>query len=301
MLFDRITIVGVGLIGGSVGLAAKARNVARCVVGTGRDPRNLAKAKLLGAIDRGTTDLADAVREADLIVVCTPVDRIAETILRAAPHCKSGAIFTDGGSTKVGIIAAVNGRLPEGVAFVPAHPIAGSEKNGVENARADLFENRLTILTPAGLGGTGILACESNRAQAGMPVPPKVGDAVECVSAFWQALGSRIATMSPEDHDRALASTSHLPHAVASAVAGVTPLEWLPFAAGGFRDVTRIAGGDPHLWTAIFQANRDAVLAALTQFTTRLDEFRRLLETGDGAGLGQWLAEAKQVHDALGT
>ncbi len=278
MLFDRITIVGVGLIGGSVGLAAKARNAARLVVGTGRDPRNLAKAQLLGAIDRSTTDLADAVRDADLIVVCTPVDRIAETILLAAPHCKPGAIFTDGGSTKAGIAAAVNGLLPEGVAFVPAHPIAGSEKNGVENARADLFEGRLTILTPL-----------------------DASDAVECVSAFWQALGSRVIAMSADEHDRALASTSHLPHAVASAVAGVTPLEWLPFAAGGFRDVTRIAGGDPHLWTAIFQANRDAVLAALTQFTTRLDEFRRLLETGDGAGLGRWLAEAKQVRDALGT
>ena len=278
MLFDRITIVGVGLIGGSVGLAAKSRNAARTVVGTGRDPRNLAKAQLLGAIDRCTTDLADAVRDADLIVVCTPVDRIAETILLAAPHCKRGAIFTDGGSTKAGIVAAVNGRLPEGIAFVPAHPIAGSEKNGVENARADLFENRLTILTP-------LEGC----------------DAVERVSAFWQALGSRVIAMSPDDHDRALASTSHLPHAVASAVAGVTPVEWLPFAAGGFRDVTRIAGGDPHLWAAIFQANRGAVLAALEQFTTRLDEFRRLLETGDGAGLGHWLAEAKQVRDALGT
>ena len=278
MLFDQITIVGVGLIGGSVGLAAKDRNVARCVVGTGRDPRNLAKAQLLGAIDRSTTNLADAVRDADLIVVCTPVDRIAETILLAATHCKRGAIFTDGGSTKAGIIAAVNGRLPEGVAFVPAHPIAGSEKNGVENARADLFENRLTILTP-------------------LDAP----DAVDRVTSFWQALGSRVIAMSPDDHDRALASTSHLPHAVASAVAGVTPVEWLPLAAGGFRDVTRIAGGDPQLWTAIFQANRGAVLAALEQFTTRLDEFRRLLETGDGAGLGQWLAEAKQVRDALGT
>lgn len=278
MLFDQITIVGVGLIGGSVGLAAKDRNVARYVVGTGRDPRNLAKAQLLGAIDRGTTNLADAVRESDLIVVCTPVDRIAETILRAAPHCKSGAIFTDGGSTKANIIRELGKSLPGGLSFVPAHPLAGSEKNGVENARADLFENRLTILTPF-----------------------ETSAAVEPVSAFWQALGSRVILMWPEDHDRALASTSHLPHAVASAVAGVTPLEWLPFAAGGFRDVTRIAGGDPHLWTAIFQANREAVLAALEQFTTRLDEFRRLLETGDGAGLGQWLAEAKQVRDALGT
>lgn len=278
MLFDQITIVGVGLIGGSVGLAAKARSVARSVVGTGRDPHNLTKAQLLGAIDRGTTNLADSVRESDLIVVCTPVDTIAGTILRAAPHCKSGAIFTDGGSTKANIVRDLGKSLPSGMSFVPAHPIAGSEKNGVENARADLFDKCLTILTPTDAGG-----------------------AVDRVTAFWKALGSRVISMSPEDHDKALASTSHLPHAVASAVAGVTSKNLLPLSGGGFRDVTRVASGDPHLWTAIFQANRDAVLAALSQFTTRLDEFRRLLESGDGAGLLQWLAEAKQVRDALGT
>src|SRR5438105_2330378 len=124
MLFDQITIVGVGLIGGSVGLAAKARGVARVIVGTGRDPANLAKAQQLGAIDRGTTELAEAVAEADLIVVCTPVDRIAETILRAAPHCKRGGIFTDGGSTKEGIIQAIEKASPPGLLFVPAHPLA---------------------------------------------------------------------------------------------------------------------------------------------------------------------------------
>ena len=280
MLFERITIVGVGLIGGSVGLAARARNVARSVVGMGRDPANLTKAQLLGAIDRGTTNLADAVRESDLIVVCTPVDRIAKTILEAALHCKPAAIFTDGGSTKASIVNAVGDSLPRGIAFVPAHPIAGSEKNGVEHARANLFEKRLTILTPR---------------------PTEMGEAVERVAAFWKALGSRVITMSPDAHDRALASTSHLPHAIAAAVASVTPVEWLPLSAGGFRDVTRIAGGDPQLWTAIFQANRDAVLAALSQFTLRLDEFRRLMETGDGAGIQHWLAEAKQVRDALGT
>jgi cyclohexadieny/prephenate dehydrogenase len=283
MLFEQITIVGVGLIGGSVGLAVKARKVARCVVGTGRDAANLAKCSELGAIDRGTTDLAVAVQGSDLIVVCTPVDRIAQTILGAAPYCKAGAIFTDGGSTKLGIAEAVGTELPRGIAFVPAHPLAGSEKNGVDNARADLFENRLTILTPI-------------QPAQGMPAPP-----AERVAAFWQALGSRVLTMTPDAHDRALACTSHVPHAVAAAAARATPVEWLPLSAGGFRDVTRIAGGDPELWAAIFQANRDAVIDALANFTTRLDEFRRLLESGDGTGLRRWLAEAKQVRDALGT
>jgi prephenate dehydrogenase len=280
MLFERVTIAGVGLIGGSVGLAARSRRVARIVVGTGRDAGNLAKAQQLGAIDHGTTDLADAVREADLIVVCTPVDCIASTILRAAPHCKRGAIFTDGGSTKGNIIREVGNSLLAGVSFVPAHPLAGSEKNGVENARADLFDNRITILTP---------------------VASAAPEAVERIATFWRVLGSSIVTMTPEAHDLALAATSHLPHVVAAAVAGITPPNLLKLSAGGFRDVTRIAGGDPHLWTAIVQANRDAVLAALDRFTTRLDDFRRLLESGDGAGLKQWLAEAKQVRDALGT
>jgi len=278
MVFEQITIVGVGLIGGSVGLAAKARNAARFVVGAGRDPNKLRKAESLGAIDLGTTDLAVAVQGSDLIVVCTPVDRIANTILAAAPHCKRGAIFTDGGSTKLNIITALGDQLPPGLRFVPAHPLAGSEKNGVENARADLFDKRLTILTPA------------------------VSDeAAERVASFWKALGSRVVTMPADTHDRALAYTSHLPHAVAAAVAGITPVDWLPLTAGGFRDVTRIAGGDPDLWTAIFQANRDAILAALSQFRSRLEDFRRLVETGDGAGLHRWLAEAKQVRDALGT
>ena len=278
MLFDQITIVGVGLIGGSVGLAAKARGVARRVVGFGRRP--LTEALRRGAIDDFTSDLADAMRGAQLVVVCTPVDHIADVILRAATHCKPGTVFTDGGSTKAAIVSAVEGKLPPGIEYVPAHPIAGSEKNGVENARADLFADRLTVLTPLAHG----------NAASG-----------ERVAAFWKALGSRVKVMTPEDHDRTFAATSHLPHAVASAVAGVTPVEYLPLSAGGFRDTTRVAGGDPELWAAIFRANRDEVLAAVDRFSSSLGEFRQMLEAGDGAGLVRWLAEAKRVRDALGT
>ncbi len=280
MRFDQMTIVGVGLIGGSVGLAAKARGAVDRVVGTARDLANLELAAELGAIDAWTTDLGEAVRDAALIVVCTPVDRIADVILQAALHCRVGAIFTDGGSTKKTIVDVVGDALPRGVSFVPAHPLAGSEKNGVQNARADLFVNRTTILCP-GCGGDA--------------------EAFGRVEAFWQSLGSRVVVMTPDEHDRVLASTSHLPHAVSAGLAAVTPMEWLPLTAGGFRDTTRIAGGDPTLWAAIFQANRDSVLAALGQFTNRLDEFRQLLEAGDGAGLVHWLGEAKKVRDALGS
>ena len=278
MRFEQITIVGVGLIGGSVGLAAKARGLAGRVVGVGRDAKNLSRAVERGAIDSFSTDLADGVRSADLVVVCTPVDRIADMILRAAPHCRTGTIFTDAGSTKSNIIAAVAGRLPPGITYVPAHPLAGAEKNGVEHARTDLFENRVTILTP--VGGEG--------------------EAEARVRGFWIALGSRVVSVSPDEHDRILAKTSHLPHAVAASVAAVTPRDWLPLSAGGFRDVTRIAAGDPELWTAIFLANREAVLAAVDAFANRLDQFRTLLDAGDGAGLERWLSEAKQVRDALG-
>lgn len=280
MLFDQITIVGVGLIGGSVGLAVKTRQLAGRVVGTGRDAANLATATALGAIDAASTDLAEAVREAGLIVVCTPVDRIADIIRRAVPHCRPGAIFTDGGSTKQNIVDAVGGSLPRGVSYVPAHPLAGSEKNGVEHARADLFEKRTTIVCPTHDHDQG---------------------ALERVVFFWKALGSRVTVMTPRDHDRTLAATSHLPHAVAAAVAGITEPGLFPLTAGGFRDTTRIAAGDPGLWAAIFEANRDAVLAALGRFSSRLGEFRRLLEAGDRDGVVRWLSEAKQVRDALGT
>lgn len=282
MLFDQITIVGVGLIGGSVGLAAKARGVARRVVGVDHDADALRTAERRGAIDTGTPILRDGLAFAQLVVVCTPVDRIAEVIVAAAGHA-GPALYTDTGSVKGGLYEAVHRSLPDGAEFVPAHPLAGAEKNGVEHARADLFANRVTVVTPDDLAGA-----DANRD-------------VRAVEAFWTALGSRVVRTSPAEHDRVLAATSHLPHAVASAVAGVTRPEWLALSAGGFRDVTRVAAGDPRLWAAIFEANRASVLAALGAFADRLTEFRALLEAGDRAGLERWLAEGKVVRDALGT
>jgi prephenate dehydrogenase len=202
-------------------------------------------------------------------------------ILRAGPYARPGTLFTDAGSTKQNILAALAGKLPASVKYVPAHPIAGSEKVGVEYARTDLFEGRVTIVIE-----------EKSVAD---------WDAFTLVGRFWASLGSRVISMPAEDHDRVLASTSHLPHAAASAVAGITPKDWLPLTAGGFRDVTRIAAGDPDLWAAIFEANRDCVLAAMAAFTDRLAEFRKLLEAGDHAGLVRWLTEGKQVRDALGS
>jgi cyclohexadieny/prephenate dehydrogenase len=282
MQFEQITVVGVGLIGGSVGLAVRARNLAARVVGVDRDIRTLNRAVELGVLDSFTLDLAEGVKHAELVVVCTPVDRIAEAILAAAPHVRPGTIFTDAGSTKYNVVQGVGHRLPAGVHFVPGHPLAGSEKTGVQHARADLFENRVTVLTGTIEG-----------------IDP---GAERTVEVFWQALGSRVVKMaSPRDHDSALAATSHLPHAVAAGVAQIVPADWLTLSGTGFRDVTRVAAGDPNLWAAIFQANREAVQAALGSFTKRMDEFKRLLEAGDGAGLVRWLSEGKQVRDALGS
>jgi prephenate dehydrogenase len=280
MQFEQITIVGVGLIGGSIGLAAKERALAGRIVGVGRDASNLVCARELGAIDSFTTNLAESVRSASLVVVCTPVDRIADIVLEAARHCRPGTILTDAGSTKREIVRVVHNEIVEDVFFVGSHPLAGSEKTGVEYARADMFRDRVTVVTPS--SQTDKSACDK-------------------VVEFWKTLQSIVSILSPEEHDAAVAMTSHLPHALASAVAGCTPRAYLNLTAGGFRDVTRIAAGDPGLWVAIFLANREYVLSALDRFSNRLDEFKRLLAAGDSAGLMRWLAEGKQVRDAVGS
>jgi prephenate dehydrogenase len=280
MKIQTLTIVGVGLIGGSLGLAARRRSLAAQVLGAGRNPDSLERAQAVGAIDEASLDLAAAVHRADVAVFCTPVDRIADQVLAAAPGCAPGTLLTDAGSTKAGIVARLDGRLPAGVAFVGSHPLAGSEKRGPEYADADLFQDRLTVITPG---------------------PRTDPAAVERTAAFWQALGSRVRFMAPEDHDRALALTSHLPHLTAAALAGILPDECRALTATGFRDTTRVAAGDPALWTAIFAQNRGAVLQALQRLTSRLDAFRAALEAGDWTTVDTLLAEAKRSRDALGS
>jgi prephenate dehydrogenase len=280
MQIDTLTIVGVGLIGGSIGLAARRRRLVGRVLGVGRRRESLEQARALGAVDEVCLDLAPAVHRAEVAVFCTPVDHIAGQVLETAAGCAPGTLLTDAGSTKAAIVAAVEGRLPPHVSFVGSHPLAGSEKRGPEHARADLFEGRLTVLTPV------------------TTTPP---EAVARTRAFWEALGCRVCTMTPEEHDAAVALTSHLPHLVASALASIVPPELLPLAAGGFRDATRIAAGDPALWRAILVQNRAHVLAALARFRESLDRFEQALEVGDGAALDRLLAQAKEVRDALGS
>lgn len=278
MLFDTIAVVGVGLIGGSVGLAAKRGAATRRVIGIGRNPATLAEARTLGAIDDASSELA-AIRDADLVVFCTPVDQIARQALEAAPHGKPGCLFTDAGSTKAGIVRDLEAELT-GVPFVGAHPLAGSEKSGVAHARANLFDGRVCVVTP------------TNRSDPG---------AVEKASLFWKSLGCSIHRMTPEEHDLALATTSHLPHLVAATLAAGLPAAWQPLTATGFRDTTRIAAGDPGLWAAIADENAAAIALALDGHARRIDRLRDAVAGRDRDAIRSLLTDAKRVRDALGS
>jgi prephenate dehydrogenase len=277
--WDTVAIVGVGLIGGSIGRALLERGLAREVVGIGRNAARLREAKKIGAVTTGTLDLAKGVAAANLVVVCTPVERIAEQVLAVAEHAPAHSLITDAGSTKQQIVAAVEKAGKGRVRFVGSHPMAGSEKAGVKESRAELFVGRAVIVTPT-------------RRTA--------SDDAAAVGEFWAALGARVFMMSPDAHDKTVAATSHLPHLIASVLAGVTRVDDAPLVATGWLDTTRVAGGDAELWRQILQSNETHVLEALTRFEKQLSAARRALEKGDGARLAKLLAQGKAVRDALG-
>lgn len=283
--YKTVAIVGVGLIGGSIGLALRERKLAQTVIGIGRRQQSLDAARKVGAIDNGVTNLAGGVAEAQLILVATPVDSIAERVVQVAAACQPGALITDAGSTKEKIVTAVDSALASrrsGPRFVGSHPIAGDHRTGPEHARADLFEDHTVIITPT----------EHTRPAA-----------VTEVSGFWENLGAKVRRMSPADHDAALALTSHLPHAVAVALAAATPRELLPLTAGGWRDTTRVAAGDVALWQAIFAENRQHVVNALRAMERSLAGLGNSLEQGDNEALNTLLelaAKRKRERDALG-
>lgn len=277
MRITTLAIVGVGLLGGSLALAARRRQVAARIVGVDAQPASLEHALQRNLIDAGV-ELADAAAAAELMVFCTPVDCIAAQILAAAPACRPGCLLTDVGSTKAEIVRDVESRLPPGVAYVGSHPLAGSEKNGPKHASAALFEQRQVLVTPT---------------------PRTDAAAVERITSFWQALGATVRLMDPETHDRALALTSHLPHVVASALAGVLPSELFALTATGFRDTTRLAASNPALWSAILQSNAAAMLEALERYGEQLGRFRAALTSNDRAKLEALLTQGKHNKDAL--
>ena len=278
--WNMVAIVGVGLIGGSIGLALRQRGLAERVTGIGRRQTSLRTARRAGAATNTTIDLAKGVADAELVIVCSPVGRIVEHVRQAAESCPEGTLITDAGSTKQAIVEALDGTLPRGCRFLGSHPLAGSEKSGPSHATADLFEGRVAILTPT----------KNTRAED-----------FDLLSHFWSSLGSVVAQMPPEEHDRTLALTSHLPHAVAAALAATQPEACFRFSGAGLLDTTRIAGGDPELWTQIFCQNRVNVLAALDIFVGHLTALEDAIRQGDVEALKRLLAQAKKNRDALGS
>jgi prephenate dehydrogenase len=276
--FEAIAIVGVGLIGGSIAAALKKQEHCPWIIGVGRNADKLQPALSRGLLDEIQTDVASAAAEADLIVVCTPVDRITEGVRAAAQSCAPGALITDAGSVKGDICRELQGTLPDEVAFIGSHPLAGSEKSGFEHADPELFAGRVCVITPV----------------ADSPRP-----AVARVTRFWQSLGMTVIRKSPADHDRLLAITSHVPHLVAVALAMLLDENTQPFAASGFRDTTRIAASDPELWTAIVRANTDAVIAGLDRFRSGLQELRDAIAAADWPRLQNLLQTAKTKRNSL--
>jgi prephenate dehydrogenase len=278
MQLHRLSIIGVGLLGGSIGMAVRSVLSDCQIIGYGHRKETLERAVQIGAIDHGTSDLKQAVEGAEMVILCTPVGVLGEMLKGMSDFLTQGAVVTDVGSTKASIVETAGRTLPAGVQFVGSHPMAGSEKRGVEFARADLFQNALCITTPT--DGTAPAALEQ-------------------VEEFWRMLGMRTCRMNPADHDRALAEVSHLPHALAAALVTMQSPEAMELAGKGFLDTTRIAGGDGGLWRDIFLDNAPNLRAALSRLRGQLEAFERLLEPGKADELRRWLDEAAGKRQAV--
>ncbi len=278
--WPSVAIVGVGLIGGSIGRALLARKLAGRVIGIGRSRGSLAAALEAGAVTETALDPA-AVAEADLVVVATGVRMIPRLLEAVDAEVRPATPITDAGSTKGSIVTAWERRrkVRRG-RFVGSHPLAGSHRRGPEAAEAELFTGRIAVVTPAA-------------------ATPQAD--VDDVGSLWSALGSTVYVMSPREHDRLVAATSHAPHVLAAALAAATPLAAVPFTAGGWRDTTRIASGDPELWAEILLDNAGPVAAALKRTTTTAQRMLRAIEAGDRRRLVTLLSHAKDVRDALGS
>ena len=275
--FNKVAVVGVGLIGGSIGLALSQRNLSREVVGIGRQQTSLDAALEFGCITRGSTDVAEIVG-ADFIVVCTPAGMTADSVRRAC-GVEPEAIVTDAASTKQKIVADLDADVIDGLQFVGSHPLAGNHLAGPAAADANLFDGRQVIVTPNGSSTSAVTAA---------------------VCEFWESLGAVTTRMTPEEHDAALATTSHLPHVIASALAAATDEEYLKLVASGWRDTTRVAAGSVELWHDILAENRGNVLKALDNFGKVLDEFRTALAEGDMETVTRLLDQGKQHRDTVG-
>jgi len=284
-MFERIALIGIGLIGSSISHAARRAGLAGEIVGSARTPATLETAMRLGLIEQGFVTAAEAADGADLVILCTPVGLCGPIAKEIARSLKPGAILTDVGSVKAAIVNDVTPHVPKGVHFIAGHPIAGTEQSGPESGFAELFDGRWCILTPG---------------------PDAHEAAVKKLSAFWEALGSKVEIMTPEHHDLVLAITSHVPHLIAYNIVNtaahlerVTDSEVIKFSAGGFRDFTRIAASDPTMWRDVFLNNKDAVLDMLGRFTEDLTMLQRAIRFGDGETLHRLFTEARAIRRGI--
>jgi cyclohexadieny/prephenate dehydrogenase len=283
--FKRIALIGFGLIGGSIARAARAQGLVGDIVTTARSAKTRARVAELGVVDSVVETNAEAVRDADLVILCIPVGACGPVAQEIAAHLKPGAIVSDVGSVKGAVVRDMAPHLPASAHFVPAHPVAGTENSGPDSGFAELFINRWCILTPP--EGTD-------------------PDAVAKLGAFWAAMGAKVEVMTPDHHDLVLAITSHLPHLIAYTIVGtadelakVTSSEVIKFSAGGFRDFTRIAASDPTMWRDVFLANKDAVLEMLGTFTEDLSKLTRAIRRGDGEALFEHFTRTRAIRRGI--
>ena len=284
-VFQRLALIGMGLIGSSIARAARAQNAARSIVATAKSPATRRRVAELGLVDQVVETNAAAVEGADLVIVSVPVGQSGAVAQEIGRHLQPGAIVSDVGSVKASVLRDMAPHIPSGVHFVPAHPVAGTEHSGPDAGFAELFVGRWCILTP----------------------PPGADPAaVERLATFWRALGAKVETMTAEHHDLVLAITSHVPHLIAYTIVGtadelgaVTRSEVLQFSAGGFRDFTRIAASDPTMWRDVFLANKDAVLEMLGTFNEDLSQLTRAIRRGDGDALFELFTRTRAIRRGI--
>jgi cyclohexadieny/prephenate dehydrogenase len=284
-LFRKLTLVGIGLIGSSIAHAARRGGLAGHIAGYTPDAEQLERAAKVGFADSLHASLAEAARDADLVILAAPVGAFGAIAQEMAPHLKAGAIVSDTGSVKAAVVRDIAPHIPQGVHLVPAHPISGTEQSGPEAGFAELFDGRWCIVTP-----------------------PDGADAraVETLKAFWRGVGSEVEVMEPRHHDLVLAITSHVPHLIAYNIVGtaahleqVTKGEVIKYSAGGFRDFTRIAASDPTMWRDVFLNNKEAVLEMLGRFSEDLTDLQRAIRYGDGNFLFDLFSRTRAIRRSI--
>ena len=281
-LFKKITIIGLGLIGGSIGLALKRAGSTAQLIGAARSQKTLDVALERNLVERVEIDIVKSVEDADLVILATPLSSFKKIIFEVSHNLKPGCIVTDTGSSKLKVIEELSNVIPMGVSFIPGHPIAGTELSGPEAGFAELFDDRWCVLTPTE---------DTNK------------DALNSIRFFWEELGSKVEIMNPEHHDRVLAITSHIPHLIAYNIVGtandlanVTNKEVVKYSAGGFRDFTRIAASDPKMWRDIFLYNDEAVLEMLSFFSKDLMKLKKAIEEKDSDLLQTFFENTREVR-----